>query len=164
MILRASAMLSPAPHQTAPAPPFARDARPRFASNGLAGVADFDLTLAGYIDTTGEWAVDPQFESVEPFGEGLAAVGDWASGEYGYIDEQGEWAITPRFSSVGWPFKGGLAYVMTREESSSLSTVESYDHQGWINASGEWVCEWGYNPDAPELNTADEDESDGGEQ
>ena len=131
---------------TVEAPPFEREGNPYFASNGFAGVNDYDLTLAGYIDEKGEWVIRPQFLRAEPFGEGLAAVQEWATRDYGFIDESGEWVITPRFSSVGWPFRGGLVYADVSDDSSER-------HSGWIDRTGSWVCDWG--------SDAENDEDDG---
>ena len=136
-------------HGTVDAPPFEREDAPYFASNGLAGVKDYDLTLAGYIDETGEWAIRPQFLEAEPFGEGLAAVRDWATDEYGFINEAGEWVITPRLSVVGWPFKGGLVYGETLSET---------DHSGWIDQTGSWVCDWGSDAEASGSEGSEDEE------
>ena len=63
----------------------------------------------GYIDTRGEWVVEPKFEDAWPFYEDVAAVRvEWARG---YIGRTGEWVIEPRFQAAG-PFRRGRAGVM----------------------------------------------------
>ncbi len=67
-----------------------------------------EVTEWGYIDTDGQWAIEPSFEQAGTFAEGLA----WArrGGLLGYIDRGGEWVVSPRFKNA-WPFVGGLAQV-----------------------------------------------------
>ena len=50
---------------------------------------------AGYIDTDGKFAINPQFDGGAPFSEGLAAVkiGD----AWGFIDKQGKLVIPAQF-------------------------------------------------------------------
>ena len=45
----------------------------------------------GYIDTNGEWVVNPQFDWANDFSDGLALVE--LNGKYGYIDKTGAFVI-----------------------------------------------------------------------
>ncbi len=61
----------------------------------------------GYIDRTGEFAIEPQFERCARFSEGLAAV---RTDKWGYIDTSGKVVIKPIFDYAG-EFSEGLAAV-----------------------------------------------------
>lgn len=77
----------------------------------------FKITVGdkfGFINSTGQIAIKPQFEEAADFHEGLAAVlvqrGD-SSHAYGYIDKSGAYAVEPRFK-IARDFSEGLALVM----------------------------------------------------
>jgi hypothetical protein len=79
----------------------------------------------GYVDQSGEMAIEARFRGVTSFAEGRAAARE---GEpWGYIDESGAWAVEPRFAVAG-PFSEGLAAVAERE-----------GEVGFIDPSGEWA-------------------------
>ena len=63
-----------------------RDARS--FSNGLAAVLDDETGLWGYISTSGEYVIQPQFDTAEPFSEGYALVSQ--NGEYSLINKSAE--------------------------------------------------------------------------
>ncbi len=86
---------------------------------GLAAVSVWDpksddrKSLFGYMDTSGNFVIKPQFYSAQPFSEGKAAVkfDDRLSGNnWGYIDRSGQTAIPMQFSGGG-PFHRGIAFV-----------------------------------------------------
>jgi hypothetical protein len=68
----------------------------------------------GYINTTGEWGIKPQFDEARDFSEGLAAVnkgaGCHSGGKWGYIDRDGKLAIPFRYD-FAWQFKNGHACI-----------------------------------------------------
>ena len=61
----------------------------------------------GYVDTQGEWVVEPTYERADPFREGVASVRKGEK-QYGWIDRSGAEAIPFRFD-VGDSFHEGLA-------------------------------------------------------
>lgn len=61
----------------------------------------------GYVDTQGEWVVEPRYERADPFREGVASVRKGEK-QYGWIDRAGAEAIPFRFD-VGDSFHEGLA-------------------------------------------------------
>lgn len=65
--------------------------------------------LWGFIDRSGEWVIEPQFETAGAFTDDLAVVRA-PGGRKGYIDRRGEWAIEPDFDQLR-PFAEGLAAV-----------------------------------------------------
>jgi len=54
--------------------------------------------LYGYIDETGEYIIDPDFEVAWSFVRGTAVVKK--SGKYGMIDKMGDWIVEPQYDSV----------------------------------------------------------------
>jgi hypothetical protein len=49
----------------------------------------------GYVDKTGKFVIEPQFEYASAFSEGLAAIK--VAGKYGFINEMGGIVINPQF-------------------------------------------------------------------
>lgn len=55
----------------------------------------------GYLDSKGDWAIEPAYEKANVFALGLAAVAQ--DSLFGYIDEKGGWVIPPQYDDAG-PF------------------------------------------------------------
>lgn len=85
----------------------------------------------GYIDESGEYVIQPQFDYVGEFSEGLAWVYESESELFGYIDESGEWVIYPQFYDVR-EFHEGLAAV------AETDSAHEENRYGYIDTSGEW--------------------------
>ena len=49
----------------------------------------------GFMDTTGKWVIDPQFEGVAGFADGRAPV--LVGGRWGYIDQRGKFVVNPQY-------------------------------------------------------------------
>jgi len=84
-------------------------------SEGLAVAMRKGENLWGYIDTTGEFAISPRFETspngyVYPFFDGLAMID--VRGKFGYVDHLGDFVIKPQFLD-GASFSDGMARVVT---------------------------------------------------
>lgn len=84
-------------------------------SEGLAVAMKKGENLWGYINTSGEFAIRPRFETypsgyVYPFSDGLAMIE--VRGKFGYIDRSGDFAIKPQFLD-GISFNEGMARVVT---------------------------------------------------
>ena len=62
----------------------------------------------GFIDKTGKYAINPQFDSSYDYAEGLAAV--QIGFKWGFINKTGVFVINPQFDDAV-PFSEGLAYV-----------------------------------------------------
>ncbi|MDO4649121.1 MAG: WG repeat-containing protein [Eubacteriales bacterium] len=91
--------------------------------DGLAGAANENGEW-GYIDTTGAWVIEPQYERATNFQEGLAAV---MSGDlWGFINESGELVIDYQFDGYS-TFSEGYA------------DVEKDDMAGYIDTAGNVV-------------------------
>jgi len=83
--------------------------------NGLAavGVEVDGETLYGYINTAGEWVIEPQFNYANAFAaeEGLASVQSTEGKKrWGYINTSGKWVIEAKYEGAG-NFSQGLAAV-----------------------------------------------------
>src|SRR5262245_17037260 len=86
---------------------------PHCANRFVEGVAwaQSDSTwLYGYIDSHGEWVIEPTFEMAQSFSEELAAVR--RHGLIGYIDRESDVRIPFRYV-FAWPFHNGRAIVGT---------------------------------------------------
>ncbi|MCM1989829.1 WG repeat-containing protein [Oceanirhabdus seepicola] len=92
-------------------------------SEGLAPKANSKGEI-GYIDKTGEWAIEPIFEDSGSFHEGLASA--TLNAKVGFIDKDGSWVIKPKFS-------------LTSHFSEGLAAVELDCKVGMIDTSGNWV-------------------------
>lgn len=62
----------------------------------------------GYIDRSGKWAIEPQFDMAWNFAAGLAPVG--VSGKWGFIDSSGKFVVNPQFDAAFY-FDSGYAPV-----------------------------------------------------
>ena len=79
-------------------------------SNGLAAAQRYGEKSVGFIDSSGEFAISPQFDQAAAFSEGLAAVR--IAGAWGFIDRRGRRVVELRFQSVALPgFSNGYAAV-----------------------------------------------------
>ena len=99
----------------------AKDDAYHFSEN-LASVS-FDGKY-GYINTDGDFVIEPQFEEAEDFKNGIARVR--TNGKYGYINTNGKFVIEPQFDNVG-DFRDGIAYVKLNKK------------YGYINSKGGYI-------------------------
>ena len=86
----------------------------------------------GFIDKTGQFVINPQFDWAWDFSEGLAAVGigDYKGGSWGFIDKSGEYAIYPQFNWA-FIFHEGLAAV-------GIGDINE-GRYGYIDRSGKYI-------------------------
>ncbi|NEQ99590.1 MAG: WG repeat-containing protein, partial [Cyanothece sp. SIO2G6] len=82
--------------------------------------------IIGFIDKTGEFVIEPQYESVSSFHEGISAVCqeeilDDDRG-CGYINPNGD-VLMPLTSSLISPFHNGIAWVK-KLPSGSLQSIK----------------------------------------
>ena len=97
---------------------------------GLYPAYDNEAFSWGFINSSGDWMIEPAFPLVGLFNDGLAVALDPASGLFGFIDSSGQWAIEPRFLWVTDFYEG-------------LSAAQDPDSNliGYINTQGEWAIE-----------------------
>ena len=103
-------------------------------SDGLAPAAikpDMIETKLGFIDKTGKWIIDANYEFVGLFQEGLAFV--VVNGKYGFIDKTGTMVIEPQFGEA-FGFIDGIAEVYIDGESLM-------GKRGYIDKTGKYIWE-----------------------
>ena len=66
----------------------------------------------GFIDTTGNWVLQPQFDFCEPYSEGMALIEN--NERYGFVDLYGELIIDPIYEEADY-FNRGVAIVFNGE-------------------------------------------------
>ena len=124
--------------------------------SGLAAVAKSGKW--GFIDTTGKWVIDPQFEEAGLFADGLAPV--LVGGRWGYIDRKGKFAINPQYDTAGQFSEGYAAfwsagkcgfidvtghvvadakYLATDNFRDGLAAVSTGEGWGFIDTTGRMV-------------------------
>ena len=67
----------------------------------------------GYMDSSGNIVISPQFDEAWRFSEDLAVIGlgeDWNSRKYGFIDKSGNVVIEPMYQAADF-FNEGLARI-----------------------------------------------------
>jgi hypothetical protein len=80
----------------------------------------------GFVNKSGDWIINNQYEEAYYFSEGLAAVKYF--GVWGFIDRHGSWVIQPAYRNAK-PFREGLACVMKD------------NYWGYITKNGDWHFE-----------------------
>ncbi|MBP7708010.1 MAG: WG repeat-containing protein [Candidatus Aminicenantes bacterium] len=77
----------------------------------------------GYIDKSGRWIINPQYEDAEPFSGAFAAVmvggrpdelGITINGKWGVIDREGSWIVPPLLDSQPVFFSGHIRGVFNQ--------------------------------------------------
>jgi hypothetical protein len=108
------------------------------ASEGLAAISIDELW--GFIDTTGNLVIEPQFPNVDRFFHGLAPATQLGArrpgqyrDQYGYIDHTGQFVIPPQFDDAK-PFAEGLAAVKIGEDENGRG-----GQWGYIDTTGQFV-------------------------
>jgi hypothetical protein len=130
--------------------------RPTGFTAGIAAAASSGKW--GFIDTTGKWVIDPQFESALDFADGPAPV--MVGGRWGYIDQKGKFVVNPQYDSGGEFFEGlavfrqgdklGLIdtkgrvvvdakFLLFGQFSDGLAPVKTEDGWGFIDRTGKMV-------------------------
>jgi hypothetical protein len=119
----------------------------------------------GFIDATGKWIIDPQFEYAGNFADGLAPV--IVGGRFGYADQKGKFVINPQYDFGGEFYEGYAIFAnagkwgiidtkgrvkdakFTRNHfSDGLAPVQTEDGWGFIDRTGKMVV-------TPQFDSAD---------
>ncbi|MEM7101897.1 MAG: WG repeat-containing protein [Bacteroidota bacterium] len=95
-------------------------------NGGLICILDPSTSRYGYMNSTGEWVITPQFDWAYGFSEGLASVNK--DGKWGFIDKKGQTVIGYRDFEEGSRFINGLA---------AISINGNWNN--YINKKGEFV-------------------------
>lgn len=89
----------------------------------------------GFIDRSGQWAIEPQFRAVYGFSSGLAAVDtgeNLLGNNWGFIDKTGNFMIEPQFREIRYGFADGT---------DNLVCARKRKRWGYIDKTGEFVIE-----------------------
>jgi hypothetical protein len=89
----------------------------------------FGAWAFGYIDTSGRFAIEPQYKWARSFSEGLAATQDTKTGKWGYIDKSGQILISAQFDRA-WDFHESMALVELKGKRQFI------DKSGTVAATG----------------------------
>ncbi len=100
----------------------------------------------GFIDTTGKWVIDPQFEEVKYFADGLAPVR--VGGRWGYIDQKGKFIVNPQYDR-GFEFSEGLAWF---ENGGKFGFVDS---KGRVVVDAKFLAASGFSEGLAPVKTDD---------
>lgn len=140
------------------------DGRP-FSADGLAIAQKEAKGPYGFMDTKGQWVVEPQFEALGRFRK--TGVADAKSkGLWGLINGRGQWVVEPQFDRIDNSLDDGLALVEKNSKSGLVSVDGSWTLEpvydlldarhgfgegllaanqngkyGFVDASGQWVIE-----------------------
>ncbi|BEG99210.1 hypothetical protein BSYN_14750 [Bacteroides sedimenti] len=93
----------------------------------------------GYVDKTGKYIINPQFEYADFFSNGLAVVGIKGENEelkFGYIDEDGKYVINPQYKSA-LRFKEDIAWVV--KDGSAPTAINSKGQESFELKDAELV-------------------------
>ncbi len=144
-------------------------------SEGIAGLSVLidGEELCGYINTNGEWIIEPQYKCGGIFNkEKIAPVQDSESKLWGLINDKGEWVVGPKYSDcrrftedgvakVENPETGLYGYIGSKGEllnddwyySSSdfcggyaLVQKEKDGKAAYINIKGEYITDFIFDP------------------
>ena len=143
-------------------------------NNGLAAVCE--NSMWGFIDKTGEYVIEPQYQYVTDFDNSDCAV-IIKDNKWGIINSKGDIVVEPEFYSIGEFADNGLAAVykdagggyinrkgkvvigcdyeiVTMFSKNGLAAVQSNGKWGIINSKGKWVVEPSYdNVEHPKSGT-----------
>ena len=123
-----------------------------------------DDDMYGFVDSDGEWVIEPQFDDASDFCEGFACV--CIDDEWGYIKPDGSYLIKPKFDEV-CDFREGFACVCVGNKwgylkpdgdwlikpkfekagsfSEKLAAVKQNGKWGILKPDGEWLVKPKFN-------------------
>jgi hypothetical protein len=107
----------------------------------------------GYINTSGQFVVKPQFDAVGEFDKNGLAMVKLNNGGFGYINTSGQFVIKPRFAradpngKLGYMDLSGSGQFVIEPQfqgaedfsDNDLAAVKLNDKWGYINTSGQFV-------------------------
>lgn len=88
----------------------------------------------GYIDTSGRFVINPQFNAAYDFSDGLAAIVN-KDNKLGYIDKTGSFVITPQFDAGG--MFGSMNFGVNFHE--GMAIAQAGDKSGFIGKDGKFA-------------------------
>lgn len=112
-----------------------------FGANGLACATQWNQSsnqrLQGFVNSTGQWVIEPCFQRVLPFGDAPVAAASLDGELFGLINARGQWVLEPRYPRIDAFNAQGLAYF-------DEPNVPDNGH-GYLDARGTVVVTGGRN-------------------
>jgi hypothetical protein len=90
----------------------------------------------GYVDTKGEWSIEPQFEEAYGFEDGLATVK--VGGRSGLIGRDGKFVVNPQYDHI---FGVSEGYAIFYTGTGSIPGCQYCANYGFINTKGQVVVD-----------------------
>ncbi len=94
-------------------------------SEGLAVAGSISNRKFGFINSSGEYLISPQFDRALSFSEGRAGV--FIGGKWGFIDNQGKMMVEPQFERVA-SYRDKYARVKT---AAGQAIIDSFGQRIW---------------------------------
>lgn len=165
---------NPTPRQTEPEESDFKNIKIPFAGKFVDGRAPvYNGQKWGYVDRSGTWVIQPQFEAALPFSEGMAPAKN--NDHWGFIDRSGEWILSPiseamtRHSKIGPPFAvaennrwqyessdGNIRIPSRYQRATSFSEgralVEKNGKTGFVDESGDTIINFQFEDGRPFSN------------
>jgi hypothetical protein len=89
----------------------------------------------GYIDTKGQWVIEPQYEQAFGFKDGLASA--CVGGRWGLIDQKGKFVVNPQYDFI---FGVSEGYAIIESDKGSIPGCPQYcANYGFINTKSQAV-------------------------
>ncbi|MFN7152319.1 MAG: WG repeat-containing protein [Acidovorax sp.] len=109
-----------------------------FSGNGLARATLWNKSsnqrLQGFVNSTGQWVIEPRFRRVLPFGDAPVTAASLDGERFGLIDARGQWVLEPRYPRIEAFNTQGLAYF---DETNAWDNGHGYlDVRGKVVVKG----------------------------
>lgn len=102
--------------------------------NGLANVKDGRSGKWGYINTNGEYVLQPQYDSAHCFNEDYHVAPVEMEGKWGLIDRKGNWVFKPRFEDLYFD-------IIYSSPHKKMLRAEKNGLWGCADLGGNWVIQ-----------------------
>ena len=100
-------------------------------------VQDHDTNKWGYIDNSGEWVVEPEYEEARVFSDGLGLVYSEDKGA-GFVNAQGELVISGYTAATS--FSDGVAFISGKPDDDDKG-IKHNNRYAAIDKSGAWALD-----------------------
>ncbi len=103
-------------------------------SNGLCMAMSADNNLTGFLNNSGTWAIEPQYQYAGNFVDGytFAAI---ESGT-GAIDVNGNWVLTPKYKAVELAKPEGSVVLVAQTETDAITLFKAEGLEEMVNFPG----------------------------
>ena len=116
-----------------------------YAKNGLAPAYDPATSLIGFVDRSGVFVIEPQWDDAAAFSDdGIALVikkendDVWGKDKFGFINEKGEQIIPCIYDDATSFYPAGVAIIAIDEKEEKTYTDENGEEQTEISTVAKW--------------------------